>query len=83
MCSVAPPEQSGFIGRDGTVSPRYADQLELYVDFECTTDHLSAEDVDANVESITLLVPPAPEPTPTPPPTPTPSLTDVQPPAPT
>ncbi|WP_168199726.1 penicillin acylase family protein [Citricoccus sp. SGAir0253] len=57
MCTVAPPGQSGFIAPDGTLSPHYSDQLEMYGDFECKDEHLTPEAVDAAAESTTVLTP--------------------------
>lgn len=55
MCTVAPPGQSGFIAADGTKSPHYADQLQMYADFECKTENLYPEQLDANLESEKVL----------------------------
>ncbi|EMY36265.1 penicillin amidase, partial [Arthrobacter crystallopoietes BAB-32] len=52
MCTVAPPGQSGFIAPDGTKSPHYADQLQMYADFECKTENLYPDQLDANLESV-------------------------------
>jgi penicillin amidase len=31
---VTPPGQSGFVAPDGTRSPHYDDQLDMFIDFE-------------------------------------------------
>ncbi|WP_309071944.1 penicillin acylase family protein, partial [Arthrobacter sp.] len=55
MCTVAPPGQSGFIAPDGTKSEHYADQLQMYADFECKTENLYPQQLEANLESTTVL----------------------------
>ena len=55
MCTVAPPGQSGFVAPDGTKSPHYADQLQMYADFECKTENLYPGQLDANLESEKVL----------------------------
>jgi penicillin amidase len=52
---AAPPGQSGFIAPDGTKSPHYSDQLELYTNFECKQENLFPAQVEANLESVTTL----------------------------
>ncbi|MFE3290067.1 penicillin acylase family protein [Rhodococcus sp. NPDC059234] len=47
LCTVAPPGQSGFIAPDGTRSSHYSDQMDLYRNFQCKTDPLTTESVDA------------------------------------
>ena len=54
-CMAAPPGQSGFIAPDGTKSPHYSDQLELYTNFECKQENLFPAQVEANLESVTTL----------------------------
>ncbi|MEH6814313.1 MAG: penicillin acylase, partial [Motiliproteus sp.] len=56
MCTVAPPGQSGFIAPDGKKSIHYDDQMQLYKDFECKTEHLTEAGVDANLESSMTLI---------------------------
>lgn len=51
MCSVTPPGQSGFIAPDGTKSPHYQDQLDLYRDFECKPERMSEAEVNADLQS--------------------------------
>ena len=46
FCAVTPPGQSGFIAPDGTKSPHYQDQLQLYADFGCRDQALYREDVE-------------------------------------
>lgn len=53
MCVAAPPGQSGFIAPDGTKSPHYQDQLELYTNFECKEENLHKNQVARNLESVT------------------------------
>jgi penicillin amidase len=48
---VVPPGQSGFIAPDGTKSPYYGNQLELYDTFQYKRTWLHAEDVEAHTES--------------------------------
>lgn len=48
LCTVGPPGQSGFIAPDGTRSPHYSDQMDMYRNFQCKTDHLTEQSVDAN-----------------------------------
>lgn len=55
LCLSAPPGQSGFIAPDGTKSPNYRDQLDLWTNFQCRTEHLSAHDVLGNTQSVTVL----------------------------
>lgn len=55
LCTVAPPGQSGFIAPDGTKSPHYDDQLELYGEFGCNPQWLTPEQVDANAVSTQTL----------------------------
>jgi penicillin amidase len=45
-CEVAPPGQSGFVAPDGTKSPHYSDQMELYYQFECKRTWFYPRDVD-------------------------------------
>jgi penicillin amidase len=53
--NVLPPGNSGYVAPDGTQSPHYDDQLELFVDFEYK-DLLFADDaVDASTEATTTL----------------------------
>lgn len=46
FCAVTPPGQSGFIAADGTKSPHYQDQLQLYADFGCRPQAFYREDVE-------------------------------------
>lgn len=46
FCAVTPPGQSGFIAPDGTKSPHYEDQLQLYVDFGCRAQAFYRDDVE-------------------------------------
>lgn len=46
FCAVTPPGQSGFVAPDGTKSPHYQDQLQLYADFGCRPQALHREDVE-------------------------------------
>ena len=55
MCTVAPPGQSGFVAPNGSKSKHYADQLELYKNFECREESLTPQAVDANRESTKTL----------------------------
>ena len=43
------------IAPDGTKSEHYADQLQMYADFECKTENLYPQQLDANLESTTVL----------------------------
>jgi penicillin amidase len=53
--NVLPPGNSGYVTPDGTKSPHYDDQLELFVDFEYK-DLLFADDaVEASTEATTTL----------------------------
>ncbi len=57
FCAVTPPGQSGFVAPDGTKSPHYADQLQLYLDFACRPQAFYREDVEkAAIERTTLRV---------------------------
>ena len=53
MCVAAPPGQSGFVAPDGTKSPHYQDQLELYTNFECKEENLYKNQLAQNLESVT------------------------------
>jgi penicillin amidase len=55
MCSIAPPGQSSFVAPDGTVSPHYRDQMELYESFGCKPDRLTEQELDQDLESIRTL----------------------------
>ncbi len=55
LCLVAPPGQSGFIAPDGTKSPHYTDQLEMFNTFQCREEHLTARQVDAATVATTTL----------------------------
>lgn len=55
MCTAAPPGQSGFIAPNGRKSPHYADQMQLYKDFGCKPEWLSAAQLDAHLESTKVL----------------------------
>ncbi|WP_290739815.1 penicillin acylase family protein [Amaricoccus sp.] len=46
FCAVTPPGQSGFIAPDGTKSPHYQDQLQLYADFGCRPQAFYRDDVE-------------------------------------
>ncbi|GAA0694475.1 penicillin acylase family protein [Marinobacterium maritimum] len=52
---VVAPGQSGFIAPDGTPSPHYEDQLKLYEDFDYKRTWLSADQVEANTQSVIQL----------------------------
>lgn len=52
---VTPPGQSGFIAPDGTRSPHYDDQFELYYEFERKRTWFYADDVEANKQSEMVL----------------------------
>lgn len=55
LCISAPPGQSGFIAPDGTKTPNYSDQLELWAEFDCREEHLTRRDVrEHTVSAITL-----------------------------
>lgn len=55
MCSAAPPGQSGFVSLDGETNEHYQDQLELYLDFDCKSDHLTEDSIsDAAVSTLTI-----------------------------
>lgn len=57
FCAVTPPGQSGFVAPDGTKSPHYADQLQLYADFGCRPQAFYRDDVEkAAVSQVTLTV---------------------------
>ena len=45
-CEAAPPGQSGFVAPDGTKSRHYADQMELYDQFECKRTWFYQRDLD-------------------------------------
>ncbi|WP_417545794.1 penicillin acylase family protein [Marinobacter sp.] len=51
MCTVAPPGQSGFVAPDGAKTTHYDDQLELFRDWQCKDEHLTAQAVQDNLES--------------------------------
>ncbi|HEA52290.1 hypothetical protein LCGC14_0717340 [marine sediment metagenome] len=51
MCTVAPPGQSGFVAPDGAKTAHYDDQLELFRDWKCKDEHLTAQAVQDNLES--------------------------------
>lgn len=55
MCVAAPPGQSGYIAPDGTRSPHYEDQLELYTNFGCKDENLYPEQLARHLESVTHL----------------------------
>ena len=46
FCAVTPPGQSGFVAPDGTRSPHYDDQLQLYADFDCRPQAFYRDDVE-------------------------------------
>lgn len=46
FCAVTPPGQSGFVAPDGTKSPHYQDQLQLYADFGCRLQAFYRDDVE-------------------------------------
>jgi penicillin amidase len=52
---VTPPGQSGFISPEGIKSEHYDDQLQMYADFGRKRMWIYAEDVDKNVEAVTVL----------------------------
>jgi penicillin amidase len=45
-CEAVPPGQSGFVAPDGTRSPHYADQMEIYDQFECKRTWFYRRDLD-------------------------------------
>lgn len=45
-CEATPPGQSGFVAPDGTRSPHYADQMEIYDQFECKRTWFYPRDID-------------------------------------
>lgn len=55
LCIVSPPGQSGFVAPDGTKSPHYADQLDLFADFDCRDEHLTRRAVDRATTSTEVL----------------------------
>jgi penicillin amidase len=55
LCISAPPRQSGFIAPDGTKTPNYADQLDLWANFECREEHLTSREVREHTVSVTVL----------------------------
>ena len=57
MCVAAPPGQSGYVAPDGTTSPHYDDQLELYTTFRCKEENLYEHQVEAHRESTTVIAP--------------------------
>jgi len=54
-CDVTPPGQSGYLAPDGTPSPHYRDQLPLYAGFECKSQWLKQEDVEAHAKTVRSL----------------------------
>lgn len=57
FCAVTPPGQSGFIAPDGTKSPHYEDQLQLYADFGCRPQAFYQQDVEkAAVSEMTFTI---------------------------
>jgi len=52
---VCPPGQSGFIAPDGTKSPHYSDQMNLYENFEAKPMLFYYHDVLGNMESMIRL----------------------------
>ncbi|MEN5179644.1 penicillin acylase family protein [Comamonas testosteroni] len=55
LCTAAPPGQSGFVAPDGTKSPHYADQMELFKNFGCKREALTAAEVDRRATSVQVL----------------------------
>jgi penicillin G amidase len=55
LCIVSPPGQSGFIAPDGTKSAHYADQLDLFAEFECRNEELTRRAVDRATEDTEVL----------------------------
>jgi penicillin amidase len=52
---VTPPGQSAFIAKDGTKSPHFDDQLEMYKNFDKKRVWFTPEEVDAHTqETVTL-----------------------------
>ncbi|NEB81943.1 penicillin acylase [Streptomyces sp. SID14478] len=48
---VMPPGQSGFTAPDGTRSPHYSDQLDLYVNWQHKPTYFTKREVDDNLRS--------------------------------
>ncbi|WP_306317116.1 MULTISPECIES: penicillin acylase family protein [unclassified Streptomyces] len=48
---VLPPGQSGFTAPDGTRSPHYADQLDLYVNWRHKPTYFTEQEVNENLKS--------------------------------
>src|SRR5699024_164555 len=55
LCTVAPPGQSGFVAPDGTEAAHDRDQMDLYEDFDCKSEWLTAAEVEAHAVSTTEL----------------------------
>ncbi|WP_286229658.1 penicillin acylase family protein [Neobacillus mesonae] len=53
--NITPPGQIGFISKDGTVHQHYADQIDMYANWEFKPIHFTEKDVKANAESIDYL----------------------------
>lgn len=51
LCTVAPPGQSGFVAPSGAKSKHYDDQMGLFKRFDCKPEWLTANEVEANLES--------------------------------
>jgi penicillin amidase len=52
---VAAPGESGFVAPDGTPSPQYADQVEMYATFGRKPMRLEATDVSGATKSVERL----------------------------
>jgi penicillin G amidase len=50
--NVCPPGQSGFIAPDNARDKHYADQMDLYKDFQYKPMLFELRDVQANIESV-------------------------------
>ncbi len=55
VCDVAPPGQDGFVAPNGKMGPHYRDQLQMYGNFDCKPQWLSAKDVESNKEALKTL----------------------------
>ncbi|MFI5660023.1 penicillin acylase family protein [Streptomyces sp. NPDC051684] len=55
---VLPPGQSGFTASDGTRSPHYSDQLDLYVNWRHKPTYFTEREVDENLRSTERLTVP-------------------------
>ena len=55
LCTAAPPGQSGFVAPDGTKSPHYADQMELFKNYGCKREALTATEVNRRATSVQVI----------------------------